>query len=212
MDSVQQLQRRRTVGGVAASILGSAITLLALALMNGELIPPQKPEATTAVSFDVPPPKPPPKRPKPRAKPKPKRPSKAPPPMPTLSAGLGGLDFGLPTFAGTMEDATSALLGDMGDVVMTEDAVDDPPRPATRVAPSYPVRARAKNITGYVTLSLLVGSDGSVRDVRVLEAEPPGVFDSAAIEAVQGWSFEPATYEGRTVSVRARQTLRFELE
>jgi protein TonB len=192
--------------------VGSALTLLALALMNGELIPPEKPDAPTVVSFDVPPPKPPPKRPKPRAKPKPKRTTQAPPPIPTLAAGLGGLDFGLPSFAGSMDDATSALLGDVGDVVMTEDAVDDPPRPTTRVAPTYPVRARAKNITGYVTLSLLVGSDGSVRDVRVLEAEPPGVFESAALEALQGWAFEPATYEGRAVSVRARQTLRFELE
>ena len=48
--------------------------------------------------------------------------------------------------------------------------------------------------------------------LRVLESEPPGTFDRAALDAVNSWRFEPATYEGLPVAVRVRQVVRFELE
>ena len=94
---------------------------------------------------------------------------------------------------------------------MTEDSVDSAPVLTTRTRAPYPSRARSKGIEGYVTISMLVGADGRVSDVRVLEAQPMGVFDEAALGTVKGWQFSPATYEGRPVSIRVTQTVRFEL-
>ena len=156
-------------------------------------------------------PKPPPQkkqRPK-RQRSKP-RPTTAPP-LPNLGVALSGVDFGLPGLDGALGDVTESLLGDAKDVVMTAESVDDPPRPVSATRPAYPARARARGIEGFVTVSFLVTADGRVADVQVLEAQPSGVFDEVALEAVRSWSFDPATYEGRAVSIRVTQTLRFDL-
>ncbi|MFZ5479339.1 MAG: energy transducer TonB [Myxococcota bacterium] len=137
----------------------------------------------------------------------------APSPSPLLSASLGGLDFGLDGGAdAAIAGATAALMEDMGGAVMSEDAVEDAPTATTRTPPSYPSRARTQGQTGWVTLAFVVDVDGSVQDVHVLEADPPGVFDEAAIDAVGAWRFEPGRHEGAPVAVRVRQTVRFELE
>lgn len=137
----------------------------------------------------------------------------APSPAPALAANLGGLDFGLASGAdAAMMSATGALLQDVGTAVMNEDAVEVPPRSVERTPPQYPTRARSQGQTGKVTLSFIVDLDGSVQDVHVVEASPPGVFDAAAIEAVSSWRFEPGQNAGSPVAVRVRQTLRFELE
>jgi protein TonB len=166
-----------------------------------------------AVAFQVesPPPKKKPKA-KPKPKPKPqKRSNKPPPPSLSQVAGLTGLDFGLEAFGSGMGDDLDQLLGDVCNVVMTTDAVDDPPRPQRTVAPEYPARARKKGTTGEVRLSLLVGVDGRVRDVRVLSSQPPGVFDKAAIAAVKQWTYTPASYEGEPVATRVTQPVVFDL-
>lgn len=137
----------------------------------------------------------------------------APSPAPLLSASLGGLDFGLDGGADVaLQGATAALVSDLGGAVMDEDAVDEAPTPTTRTPPSYPARARQQGQEGRVTLSFVVDVDGTAQDVTVVEAEPPGVFDAAAIDAVRGWRFEPGRDEGSPVAVRVRQTLRFELD
>jgi protein TonB len=160
-----------------------------------------------------------PKAPKPgtarpqRSSPPKKSRQSAPSPGPLLAAGLGGLDFGLGSAAdAALADATAALVGDVGAAVMNEDNVEVVPRPTERTPPTFPARARSLNQTGRVTLSFVVDVDGSVQDVYVVEATPPGVFDAAAVEAVESWRFEPGRHEGAPVAVRVRQTLVFELE
>lgn len=137
----------------------------------------------------------------------------APSPSPLLAAGLGGLDFGLGGAADlALADATSALVGDLGGAVMDEAQVGRPPTPTRRDPPSFPARARSLGQSGHVTLSFVVDVDGSVQDVAVVESVPPGVFDQAAIDAVQGWAFDPGQHQGTPVAVRVRQTLTFQLE
>jgi len=210
LELAKQRTRARRAGlvGMVSGVLGSAAFMV---LLEHTATPPPSVDDGQMVAFDAPEKSTPPPAPRPKPKPKPKKRSKAPP-TPSLGAGLAGLSFGIPGLSGVLDDTTDALLGEVGDVVMTEDAVDVVPRAMQRVPAEYPSRARQQGITGYVTLSLLVGSDGSVSDVRVLESQPTGVFDAVALSAVRGWRFQPAMYEGRPVSVRARQTLRFELE
>ncbi len=204
-------RRWRRVASRVAAVAGPGRSGARLVALHRPVPPPGGDEGAGAVTFDAPPPPPPPP-PRPKKTETPKRKVTRAPPAPALTAGLAGLDLGLPGFSGDLGEATDALLGDVGDVEMTEDAVDAPPRPVTRVPPEYPARARSRAVEGQVVLSLRVGADGTVGDVRVLEAEPRGVFEEVAVAAVRQWRFAPANYEGRPVAVRARQTLRFELE
>ena len=128
-----------------------------------------------------------------------------------MGASLAGLDLSLLGLGEVDLGAGQDAVGDVGDVVMTEDSVDSPPQAIDRQPAAYPAKARAKGITGYVVLRLRVGSDGAVQDVQVQEATPPGVFEETAVTSVRGWRFEPATYEGRPVTVSVTQTVRFEL-
>jgi protein TonB len=136
----------------------------------------------------------------------------APSPGPLL-AGIGsGFDFGLKSASDfALSEATAALVDDMS-VVMDEAAVQDAPRARSRVAPEFPSRARAQGLSGSVTLFFVVDVDGSVQDVYVVESQPEGVFDQAAIDAVEQWEFDPGMHEGMPVAVRVRQTLHFTLE
>ena len=103
-------------------------------------------------------------------------------------------------------------MGELGSAVMEEDAVEVVPQATERPPPSFPARARSLGQSGWVTLSFVVDIDGSTQDVHVVEADPPGVFDDAAMEAVKQWRFDPGQSEGSPVAVRVRQTLRFELQ
>lgn len=67
--------------------------------------------------------------------------------------------------------------------------------------PSYPESARGAR--GYVELDVVVNSAGRVADASVTAAQPPGVFDQAAIAAVQRWRYPPAA-DREPVTVRAR--------
>lgn len=103
------------------------------------------------------------------------------------------------------------LLGKTGNAVMTADLVDVPPKPVTRGSFKYPSAAKKNGVKGYVLLSVLVETDGSVNQVQVLESNPSGIFDAAALHGIRNWHFEPAKYKGETVRVWAKQKIRFDL-
>jgi periplasmic protein TonB len=56
-----------------------------------------------------------------------------------------------------------------------------------------------------------VDTNGDPRDVRVVEATPPGVFDHAAITAVKRWHYDPVVVNGAPVEIPIRTSIRFEL-
>jgi protein TonB len=87
-----------------------------------------------------------------------------------------------------------------------------PARVLQRTPPRFPSGARRDGVTGRVVLHLHVDASGVVVDARVLESEPAGTFDAAALEAVRTWTFRPATSDGRPVDSWVRQTIRFALE
>ncbi|MCS6947738.1 MAG: energy transducer TonB, partial [Steroidobacteraceae bacterium] len=79
------------------------------------------------------------------------------------------------------------------------------------VEPVFPAGAIASKTAGWVDLEFTVRTDGSVGDVQVLAAEPPGLFDNAAVSALGKWRFEPVRRDGSVVEQRARLRLRFTL-
>jgi protein TonB len=136
-------------------------------------------------------------------------------PAPSLAANISGNSFGIPSLVNAgidLHQATSLLeSGSVKDMVMTQESVDQPPQPAERVRLAYPKRARARGITGTVTLELLIGSHGEVMRVRVVKADPPGFFENAALEAFRDLRFNPARYKNQPVRVWTQQTVHFNL-
>lgn len=199
--------------GLGASALGTALVLGLVLFMNRPFEQPEGEDGNAFSSIEVvkkekPPAAEPVRRPEP-----PKRPPQrsAPAPIVGLDSGLSGLNFGLPGFDANELGLGNDILGDSGDVVMTDDTVDVAPRPIVQTPMTYPPRARAQGVTGYVLLSVLIGPTGQVERVKVLEAQPAGVFDDVAVAGVQTWKFEPATYRGENVRVWATQRVRFNL-
>jgi protein TonB len=84
--------------------------------------------------------------------------------------------------------------------------------PVSRVPPQYPLRAHMQEIEGWVELSISIDERGAVEDVTVLDADPEGVFESAAVTAVRSWRFRPRIEDGRPSAVRARTTIRFAVQ
>jgi TonB family protein len=80
------------------------------------------------------------------------------------------------------------------------------------VAPKYPRTAQRRNLSGWVDVVFTVAMDGSVKDLEVRSAEPEGVFDSAALRAVEKWEFEPVIENGVLVEKRAGVRMMFALE
>lgn len=83
--------------------------------------------------------------------------------------------------------------------------------PRTVTPPSYPVRAKRRNITGWVEVHFVVTPEGNTDMIEVSQSDPEKVFDSAAIEAVQAWTFDPVEFQGRLISQRAATRLVFDL-
>ena len=79
------------------------------------------------------------------------------------------------------------------------------------VPPEFPSKALSQRVSGTVTIEYIVDTNGDPRDVRVVEATPPGVFDHAAIAAVKHWHYEPVVANGAPVEVPVRTAIRFEL-
>jgi TonB family protein len=82
------------------------------------------------------------------------------------------------------------------------------PRLLREVKAEYTDEARRKNIRGEVVLEIVVRSDGSVGDVRVIRGLGGGL-ESRAIAAVKQWKFAPATRRGQPVDVWVEVAVEF---
>lgn len=84
--------------------------------------------------------------------------------------------------------------------------------PIVKVAPVYPRRAQTRGIEGYVLLEFVVTKTGAVRDPRVVEASPPGIFDRAAMSAALKFKYKPKVVNGSPIDVAGvRNLITFEL-
>lgn len=85
--------------------------------------------------------------------------------------------------------------------------------PIVKVAPVYPRRAQTRGIEGYVLLEFVVTRTGAVRDPRVIESKPPGIFDRAAVNAALKFKYKPKVVNGEPIDVAGvRNRITFELQ
>lgn len=81
-----------------------------------------------------------------------------------------------------------------------------------KTSPVYPVEALKAGASGVVVLEAIIGTDGRVLDVRILESPHPSLGQAAAT-AVGKWSFEPARdADGAHLKVSLVLTLTFHLK
>ena len=90
--------------------------------------------------------------------------------------------------------------------------LDYPLQTLVRLPASYPLRARRLGIEGWVKVAFIVTTEGRVRDINVVAAEPKGVFESSVTRSVSQYRFKPGTVDGNTVAVRVVTTIRFKME
>jgi TonB family protein len=69
------------------------------------------------------------------------------------------------------------------------------------VPAEYPPEAEAAGIQGSVTLTLVIGEDGEVREARVVDPGPHPAFAAAALHAVVQFRFRPAEIDGKPAAV-----------
>lgn len=84
----------------------------------------------------------------------------------------------------------------------------EPPRLVREVKADYTEDARRRGISGDVVLEIVVRSDGSVGDVRILQGLGSGL-DGRAVQAVRQWRFAPARRRGTPVDVIVEVAVEF---
>lgn len=84
--------------------------------------------------------------------------------------------------------------------------------PLVRIPPRYPMRASNRRIEGWVKLEFTITEVGTVADAVVVQANPRGVFDNSALQAIKRWKFKPQIVNGKPTAIRADQLLEFKLE
>ena len=73
----------------------------------------------------------------------------------------------------------------------------------------FPIEAQKRRREGAVVVAFLVGTDGAPERFRILESDPPLIFDDAVRSAAPEFRFAPAVMDGKPARYETRITLTF---
>jgi protein TonB len=113
----------------------------------------------------------------------------------------GGLDMGVPAPPSPPPPSQPSIVRVGHGVRMPSKLVDVPP--------AYPRLARDVRREGTVVIEAVIGTDGVVRDARVLKSV--ALLDAAALDAVRQWRYQPTLLNGVPVPVIVTVTVVFRL-
>jgi len=190
----------------ASGILGFSFVCLIFVLLNMNASKKDKVKKETFSQFVI---KPPVKK-KEVVKLKPKPKTKKVDLKPNMQSMLKGMSFGLPAFEMDWGNEGGVLGGNSD--YMDGSRVDKKPKPIYRAPLSFPQEALAKEIGGYVTFGLFIDAAGKLKKVELLDSEPKGIFDEAALNNIQTWKFEAAEHKGIKVATWQKQRIVFARE
>jgi protein TonB len=74
--------------------------------------------------------------------------------------------------------------------------------------PVYPMSARQSGVRGTVEMDLTIGTDGRVKDVKLLKAADSALAE-AAVEAVRQWVYKPTMVNGVAVESHTNVSINF---
>ena len=135
------------------------------------------------------------------------------PPVPKIPSAQASLQVGdveLLPMPVPMPLTTLSLAGrlEAGNVASDRDIV-----PFVRIDPAYPRRASERGVEGFVEVQFDIGRTGNVKSARVIRAEPPRVFNRAALAAIRRWKYKPQVVGGVAVEKKnIRVRLNFTLD
>ena len=125
-----------------------------------------------------------------------------------MSTGMsGGVPGGVA--GGSMGGVLGGVIGGMG-------GAPPPPKPKqtgplrvggnvqaariiNRVQPVYPPLARQTRISGTVRLHAIIGKDGMIQQLEVMNGHP--LLQQSALDAVRQWRYQPTLLNGEPVEV-----------
>lgn len=107
--------------------------------------------------------------------------------------------------------SANSALGDAMVVGYSDRAISTNVVPLVRINPVYPKRAKLMKKEGYVKLEFTITEFGSVKDIKVVEADPVRIFDSAAKRALSKWRFRPKVENDQALEQRAMVKINFKL-
>ncbi|NND43739.1 MAG: energy transducer TonB [Xanthomonadales bacterium] len=115
--------------------------------------------------------------------------------MPNIDIPMVG---GTGMFIGSFETVDKTAEGDIIPIVV--------------IRPMYPRDAAMKGIEGWVKVEFTITPVGTVKDPRVIDADPPRIFNREALRAILKWKFKPRVVDGVAVERPATQIIGFDLE
>jgi len=82
---------------------------------------------------------------------------------------------------------------------------------ASNLPPIYPNLARRRGIQGTVVIIAGISPSGLVSSTKIKTSSGSGTLDNAAVKAIRGWRFTPATNNGRPITSEVEIPLTFKL-
>lgn len=83
--------------------------------------------------------------------------------------------------------------------------------PVSKDYPFYPESAQRQRWEDRLVVRYVIGKNGRVKEVTVIEAAQRKMFDDAAVDAIRTWRFRPMIRDGKKVEVVHELTVYFKL-
>jgi protein TonB len=80
-----------------------------------------------------------------------------------------------------------------------------------RIYPDYPEGERVAGLQATVIVRYIIGTDGWIKDLSILQHAKQKAFDEATIKALREWRFKPLILDGRAIEVVHELTVFYEL-
>ncbi len=100
----------------------------------------------------------------------------------------------------------------IGNFKLSDQAAEGEIIPVVVIRPMYPREAAMSGTEGWVKVEFTITTAGTVKDPRVIDSDPPRVFNREAIRAILKWKFKPRVVNGVAVERRATQVIDFSLD
>ena len=82
--------------------------------------------------------------------------------------------------------------------------------PLVAIQPDYPRRALSRGIEGYVVVSFVITTQGTTKDIQIVESTS-SIFDRSAVRAAERLKYKPRIIDGNPVEVDHFYKFTFEL-
>jgi len=146
-------------------------------------------------------------------------------PKSIVTAGVvGGVEGGIEggTVGGTLEGVPGGELGGPKGGTLRGSVTDNrlhierdkplPLYPVSQVYPAYPENARLRNWEDSLVVRYVIGIDGRVKEVTVVNPPEKPIFAEAAVRAIRTWRFRPYVKDGQAQEVVHELTVNFVIE